>query len=160
MPSAFALSLSKGDTEAMTPRTIRILMSLCAASVLALTGCGGAAATYPVETTPEQVARGAVVYAASCASCHGDATTRPPVATAPTHQADGHTWHHPDRLLVGWVLDGVPLAQVMPKFRGMLSEQDVRAVIAYIKTFWPGEVRLRQTEGSAEYEKQLQEDSR
>jgi mono/diheme cytochrome c family protein len=86
--------------------------------------------------------------------------TRPLVSQAPTHQADGHTWHHPDRLLVQWTLDGVPQATVMPKFRGQLSEDDVRAVIAYIKTFWPEAVQRRQTEGSAEYEAQLKEDAR
>jgi len=104
------------------------------------------------------VLQGKPVYEQRCASCHGDATTPPPLKAAPSHGADGHTWHHQDRLLVQWVLDGVPLATVMPKWRGTLTEEEVRAVVAYIKSFWPEEIRQRQIEGSAEYEKQISED--
>jgi mono/diheme cytochrome c family protein len=57
-------------------------------------------------------------------------------------------------------LDGVPLATVMPKWRGKLSEDEVRSVIAFIKTFWPNEVQDLQIQGSAEYERQLAEDRR
>ena len=146
--------------------TFRILIAVAAfalaaaLSVLAPACRGGDPAAYPVRPTDSLVAQGRPLYATNCASCHGDATTRPPLNTAPTHQADGHTWHHPDRLLVQWVLDGIPLGTVMPKWRGKLSEDEARAVIAYIKTFWPEEVRDRQTEGSAEYERQLLETRR
>jgi mono/diheme cytochrome c family protein len=139
--------------------TVAVAFAL-AASLSVLAACGSGPAVYPVHPTDALVARGRPLYEANCASCHGDATTRPPLKTAPTHQADGHTWHHPDRLLVEWVLDGVPLSTVMPRWRGKLSEDEARAVIAYIKTFWPEEIRDRQTEGSAEYEKQLTETRR
>ena len=137
-----------------------MVLALATAATL-LPACGGnGSASYPVLATDALVARGRPVYETECASCHGDATVRPPLKTAPTHQADGHTWHHPDRLLVQWILDGVPLATVMPKFRDKLSEDEVRAVLAYIKTFWPEAVREQQTEGSRQYEEQLKEDSR
>lgn len=44
--------------------------------------------------------------------------------------------------------------------RGQLSEEDTRAVIAYIKTFWPRNVLAQQIQGSVEYEAQLKEDAR
>lgn len=141
------LSLSRNALRAFT----------LAAALVLLAACGGSPAAYPVVPTHSLVAEGRPLYETNCATCHGDATTRPPLKAAPTHQADGHTWHHPDRLLVEWVLDGVPLATVMPKWRGKLSPGEVRAVIAYIKTFWPEEIRERQTQGSAEYERQLLE---
>ncbi len=124
---------------------------------LSAAACSADAGTYPIEPSQDVVSRGKPLYQAHCATCHGDATARPPLKAAPTHQADGHTWHHPDRLLVQWVLDGVPMATTMQRFRGELSEDDVRSVIAYIKTFWPDEVRRRQEEGSRAYEGQLRE---
>lgn len=113
--------------------------------------------SYPIVSTEPLAALGKPIYATRCATCHGDAQTPPPLAAAPPHTDQGHTWHHQDRLLVEWILDGVPLATLMPKWRGTLTEEEVRAVVAYIKTFWSDEIRTRQTEGSAEYEKQIAE---
>jgi mono/diheme cytochrome c family protein len=118
---------------------------------------GGSQADYPVSASAEELTRGKSAYDANCLACHGDAVQRPIDANTPTHQADGHTWHHPDRLLVQWTLDGVPLGAVMPKWRGKLTEAEVREVIAYIKTFWPEEVRQRQEAGTRAYEAQLKE---
>ena len=107
---------------------------------------------YPVLPTDDLVQVGQPLYQQNCASCHGDANTRPPLPTAPTHADDGHTWHHPDRNLVEWILDGVPLATVMPEFRGQLTEDEVKAVLAYIKTFWPEQIQDQQLSGSRQYE--------
>jgi mono/diheme cytochrome c family protein len=119
--------------------------------------CGSSAETssdggYPILPTDELVQIGQPLYEQNCASCHGDATTRPPVPFAPPHTDDGHTWHHPDRNLVDWILDGVPLATAMPEFRGQLTEQEVRAVVAYIKTFWPERIQEQHIEVSRRYE--------
>jgi mono/diheme cytochrome c family protein len=112
---------------------------------------------YPISVEAEVVATGAEIYAANCFTCHGDDNQPPLLPSAPPHTVDGHTWHHQDRQLVGWILDGVPLAQTMPPFRGTLTEDEAISALAYIKTFWPDDVRERQTEGSLEYEKQLAE---
>ncbi len=138
------------------PRLSSALAVTAAAFVFIAAACAGdGSADYPIVLTDSLVQDGRLVYEANCTGCHGNSTTPPPLPGAPPHTVDGHTWHHQDRLLVEWVLDGVPLAQVMPAFRGMLSEDEARSTIAYIKTFWPDEVIQRQTEGSAEYEKQL-----
>ena len=132
------------------------LAGAAAAFVFIAAACGGeGGADYPIVLTESLVEDGRVVYEANCAACHGDSTTPPPLPGAPTHSALGHTWHHQDRLLVEWILDGVPLAQVMPAFRGRLSEDEARSAIAYIKTFWPSEIIEMQTESSAQYERQL-----
>jgi mono/diheme cytochrome c family protein len=55
------------------------------------------------------------------------------------------------------VLDGVPLAQTMPVFRGRLTEEQVLGVLAYIKSTWPEDVRQWQREGSEQYEAQVRE---
>ena len=118
---------------------------------------GAGDSKYPISSSSEVVAAGAEIYAANCFTCHGDNAQPPLLSAAPPHTVDGHTWHHQDRQLVEWILDGVPLAQVMPSFRGTLTEDEAISALAYIKTFWPDDVRERQTEGSLEYEKQLAE---
>ena len=140
----------------------RVVIAASVLMLIAYVGCGSsesnsASLQFPIYADPKLVAEGQQVYAQNCFQCHGDDQQPPLLPGAPAHNEVGHTWHHQDRLLVEWVLDGVPLATAMPKFRGTLSEEDAIAAIAYIKTFWSQEVRDRQTEGSLEYEKQLAE---
>jgi mono/diheme cytochrome c family protein len=87
--------------------------------------------------------------------CHGDERGKGRQFGAPPHNSEGHTWHHPDRLLFEWVMEGLPLRRAMPAFRGQLTEQQVIAVLAYIKTMWPNEIRQWQLEGSRRYEEQV-----
>lgn len=110
---------------------------------------------YPILPTDALVQAGQPLYQQNCAVCHGNAVTRPPVSFAPTHADDGHTWHHPDRNLVEWILDGVPLATAMPEFRGQLNEAEVRAVVAYIKTFWPERIQDQQIERTRQFERAI-----
>lgn len=108
---------------------------------------------------PAQVAAGEALYRTRCASCHGanlegqrDWRTRLPSGRlpAPPHDASGHTWHHPDAVLLQIVREGpafyVPLGVQtdMPAFGATLSEGDMAAVIAYIKSRWPAEIQARQ----------------
>ncbi len=110
--------------------------------------------------SPELVALGQGLYAKACASCHGvnlegqadwrirRADGRLP---APPHDETGHTWHHPDDQLFAMTKFG-PAAFAglddyksdMPAFEGVLSDREIRAVLAYIKSTWPAEVRARQ----------------
>lgn len=104
------------------------------------------------------VARGREVYAAHCASCHGaslegqpDWQRRLPSGRlpAPPHDASGHTWHHPDRVLFEIVKHGVaPFAPAgyesdMPEFADALTDAEIWATLAYIKSTWPAEIRAR-----------------
>lgn len=107
----------------------------------------------------KQVSRGAVVYAEHCASCHGAKLEGQPnwrrrnkdgTLPAPPHDASGHTWHHPDDLLFAYTKKGgqalAPegFTSNMPAFAGVLSNSDIWAVLAFIKSRWPDEVRARQ----------------
>lgn len=107
-----------------------------------------------------QVSVGQQIYATNCTTCHGQIGERPPLPGTPSHAEDGHTWHHDDRQLFGWILDGPPVRTIMPTFRGVLSDQEVLAVLAYMKSEWPGEIRDIQTRQTAEYERQLREQDR
>lgn len=99
-----------------------------------------------------QVALGAKLYAQHCGACHGmklegqpnwrsrQANGRLP---APPHDESGHTWHHPDQVLFAITRNGVapPYAPKdyqsdMPAFAGTLSDAEIWAVLAYIKSHW------------------------
>ena len=112
-----------------------------------------------------QVAQGRSVYVAQCARCHGanlegqpnwrdrQANGRLP---APPHDASGHTWHHPDSDLFGITKHGLaPYAPAdyqsdMPAFDGVLSDHQIAAVLAYIKSTWPPDIRVRQARINAQ----------
>jgi mono/diheme cytochrome c family protein len=105
----------------------------------------------------ERVEEGVIIlgrslYATHCARCHGknlegqpDWQTRLPSGRlpAPPHDVSGHTWHHPDHVLIGVTKNGLkPYAgedyeSDMPAFANVLSDRDIAAVIAFIKGTWP-----------------------
>jgi mono/diheme cytochrome c family protein len=106
-----------------------------------------------------QVALGETVYEAQCAVCHGaelegqpDWRQRLPSGRlpAPPHDETGHTWHHPDQQLFGMVKNGMtPYAPEgyesdMPAFLGILSDEEIWAVLAHIKSTWPKGIQARQ----------------
>jgi mono/diheme cytochrome c family protein len=110
-----------------------------------------------------QVAAGEALYRTHCASCHGanlegqpDWQTRLPSGRlpAPPHDESGHTWHHSDAVLIQIVRDGpafyasLGVQTDMPAFDSVLSESDMAAVIAYIKSRWPAEIQARQAQMS------------
>jgi len=107
-----------------------------------------------------QVGRGEIVYRAHCAVCHGANLEGQPNwrlrkpdgrLPAPPHDASGHSWHHPDEHLFALTKQGIvpPLAPQgydsdMPGFAANLSDAEIWAVLAYIKSRWPPEIRARQ----------------
>lgn len=107
-----------------------------------------------------QVAAGEKLYARECAACHGaklegegDWRKRKPSGRmpAPPHDATGHTWHHPDTQLFALTKAGVkpPLAPPgyesdMPGFAAKLDDAEIWAVLAFIKSRWPPDIRERQ----------------
>ena len=126
-------------------------------SVIALlAGCGkpGAAGDDPRADPRDsaKVALGAKVYAPNCAACHGaklegQPNWREPLPNgrfpAPPHDESGHTWHHPDSVLFGIVKNGLvpPYAPKnyesdMPAFGGKLSDDEIWAALAFIKSHW------------------------
>ena len=106
----------------------------------------------------KRLALGRRLYEKHCASCHGidgegqdNWRQRKADGTlpAPPHDETGHTWHHSDRQIFAYTkLGGAGVApkgfkSAMPGFGKILSDRDIWAVIAHIKTFWPKELRER-----------------
>ena len=114
------------------------------------------------DNDPAIVALGANVYEANCASCHGadlegQANWRSPGEDgrlpAPPHDETGHTWHHDGDTLfqltkygVSALINDPNLASNMPIYDRVLSDEEIIAVLSYIKSTWPEEIRARHTE--------------
>lgn len=155
-------------TREISPWRNRLGLGLLAAAVIFLAG----AIVYAMLTEDktradpddsQQVARGRAVYTQYCAACHGanlegqpNWQTRLPNGRmpAPPHDASGHTWHHPDPVLFGITKYGLVPGKYappsyesdMPAFGGQLSDDEIWAVLAYIKSTWPEKIRAWQSE--------------
>lgn len=109
------------------------------------------------NTDPETVALGASVYAVNCASCHGANLEGQPDwrspgedgrLPAPPHDETGHTWHHDGDTLFRLTKYGTAAligdpdyASNMPIYEGVLTDGEITAVLSYIKSTWPQEIR-------------------
>ena len=105
------------------------------------------------------LAMGEAVYQSACASCHGVELEGQPdwrrlgpdgKMPAPPHDASGHTWHHSDDVLFNLTKFGLQAyvsesyQSDMPAFEDVLSDDEIWAVINYIKSTWPEEIRRSQ----------------
>jgi mono/diheme cytochrome c family protein len=146
----------------MSPVTRRLAG---ATAIAVLLGAGlfsslvaGTSPTKPDPNNPSLVARGKVVYAQHCASCHGanlegqvDWRKRLPNGRlpAPPHDATGHTWHHSDKQLFEMTKSGtagmMPGYETdMPAYKDILSDADIWAVFSFIESTWPADIQERQ----------------
>lgn len=132
----------------------RELMDLFAPEPVVNTGSDGVLTQLPDENS-SLVEAGRDVYAIHCAACHGvelqgqpnwvqaDATGMLP---APPHDDSGHTWHHADDQLFEIVKYGAPTAMgdpdyrsMMPAFIEVLDDQEIYAVLVFIRSTWSDE---------------------
>ena len=96
---------------------------------------------------------GRAVYAENCASCHGAALAGQAnwqqrdadgYLPAPPHDETGHTWHHPDSYLFSMTKYGIeemigkPYPNNMPAYEDKLTDEEILAVLSYIKSTWSG----------------------
>lgn len=114
-----------------------------------------------------QVATGKQLYGQYCVACHQsrlqgqpDWEKRLPSGRmpAPPHDESGHTWHHPDQVLFGIIRDGlVPpyapqgYASDMPAFGDQLSDDQIWAVLAFIKSHWSPKIQAWQEDKTRQY---------
>ena len=102
----------------------------------------------PVPTANSQtVARGSLLYALQCASCHGANLEGVPdwkkplpdgSFPAPPHDSSGHTWHHPDTVLLGVIANGgnPESHSTRPAFKDKLNTEEMNAILAFFKSKW------------------------
>lgn len=116
---------------------------------------------------PEMLRLGARIYSQQCAVCHGAKGEGQPdwrdrgadgLLPAPPHDASGHTWHHPDALLfnitkhgLAKVINQADYRTAMPVYDGVLSDDEIVAVLSWIKAQWPPDVQQRHDKVNAQY---------
>lgn len=133
-----------------------LLQTLCTVALAADKGTDGTLTALKPDDL-RVVQAGEVVYHANCASCHGKYLEGAPnwrqrdengYLPAPPHDETGHTWHHADDLLFeitkygpGAVIGDSGYKTLMPAYQYQLSDEDIIAVLSFIKNSWPLEQR-------------------
>jgi mono/diheme cytochrome c family protein len=114
------------------------------------------------RVSARQIELGKALYAQHCASCHGvNLEGQPNWQTrkadgklpAPPHDDSGHTWHHSDDQLFKITKLGV--SAIVPGymsdmigFQGKMSDEEIQAVLNFIKSRWSEPHRDYQAERS------------
>jgi mono/diheme cytochrome c family protein len=148
----------------MRLRQVRIFSMIAVSAIAAILAIACGQATSPPASPPASpppasvaptsparpsVAGGKALYDTRCAACHGqlgeggkapDGTIATPLSA---HMRAHEGLEHDSEHLVPAVLDGLhedadgsarTLAPAMPRFRGALSEDEVKDIIAYMET--------------------------
>jgi mono/diheme cytochrome c family protein len=113
--------------------------------------------TVVVSASPHVIARGRMLYQARCAECHGrngegqpgwDTRSTQSNPLAPPHDGSGHTWQHSNAALFDMIKTGESLvgcvtlnSDAMPTFENDLSDEEIAAILAYIESTWPDDIR-------------------
>lgn len=145
-------------------KTLLMTFSMSLSTVFASDGTDGIKTALQADNLPV-VAAGEVIYLAQCASCHGAQLEGQPnwrkrneqgYLPAPPHDKTGHTWHHADDLLfeitkygAGVVIGDSNYKTLMPAYEFILSDDEIIAVLSYIKNSWPEQERAWQDEINA-----------
>ena len=148
----------RSASDVRTPR--RSLTGACTAAALQLAiALPATGAQFPQAVNGEDLADapGDAIYAASCANCHGlDGTGLPPSLLAFEEEIPDFTdcdfaAREPDADWIAVAHEGGPVrgfSEMMPAFRGALTEEQLARVMGYIRTLctddnWPrGELNL------------------
>jgi mono/diheme cytochrome c family protein len=150
-------------TDQRTPSDARYLVGaliIIFAIAFALTAC--LPQTQLFQSTPTAtltaLSRGEQLYNANCLQCHGGRDGGQMMDYPPRHNANGHTWHHPDCQLTDIILNGggemgemmrqmmnvLDSVPRMPAWKDKLSREDIDAILAFIKTWWTEDERQSQ----------------
>lgn len=130
-----------------------LALAACSESPPPTPGPGSAPAAVvnvPHGLDPTLVARGADIYTANCAACHGARAEGAPnwqrpgpdgKYPAPPLDGSGHAWHHPSAALKQTIRGGtLKLGGSMPAWKDKLTDDDIEVVIVWMQSRWPEEI--------------------
>ena len=143
--------------ESPTPRApASSLLKVC--GVLLVSAVISTSRASAAEDAAERVDLGRILYGEKCADCHGENLEGQPNwrkrkadgrLPAPPHDATGHTWHHREEQLFKITKYGTEAIvgdfykSDMRGFADVLSDDEIRAVLAFIRSTWPERIRNR-----------------
>ncbi|MDA0909728.1 MAG: c-type cytochrome [Proteobacteria bacterium] len=125
-------------------------------------------ANSPISLMPKNptvINNGKILYENYCAACHGKKLEGQPnwrqrdedgYLPAPPHNKDGHTWHHPDAYLFAMTKYGIEAMigrtypNNMPAYVEKLSDEDIIAILSYIKSTWPENIQFQHDQINAQ----------
>ena len=156
--AGYVIGGASGYRDWTTPAAHQLLQSLLGQNEGSAPKTASAATSWQTAdaNNSEQVSTGQTLYQQHCATCHGanlegQPNWKQPLPTgglpAPPHNDTGHTWHHPDQLLFritktgGQTVAGSGFKSNMPAFQDVLSDADIWAVLAFIKSTWSPQAR-------------------
>lgn len=114
----------------------------------------------PSTFTDPVLIEGEYNYNLYCAHCHGydlrgqlgstiEATERIGMHIVPPQDSTGHSWQHPDQLLIQVIKEGIPnplFQYPMPPFGDVMTDAQIESVLAYIRLFWTEAQRQHQAQ--------------
>jgi len=114
----------------------------------------------PAIDQQSQIDLGAQVYLENCGGCHGrflqgqalwELRDEFSARRAPALDETTHAWRHSDAQLFNKIKNGYLTTPTkdrnyMPLFSSMLSDQEIRAVIAFLKSGWPVGMQVMQAQ--------------
>lgn len=134
----------------------KFIIVIISATLFAVSSAG-ANANHPVDPSDvQQVETGGKIYSENCVDCHGDKLQGPDdpkefgERVPPRLDSTGHASHHSDKAYFDRIVKGTrdkagnPVDGGMPAFGEFITHQQVWAVISYIKSRWPDEMRHKQ----------------
>ena len=157
------------------PNTVKLIMTLT--NAFTTLTCLALIATPPTIAYSKQyislpykdraaVKLGQNIYKDKRASCHGinlegqigwQTEIVDGRRLAPPHDKTGHTWHHPDELLFNMTkygfeaMLGKKYPNNMPAYEDILSDGELLAVLGYIKSMWPENIKAIHNEINQTY---------
>ncbi|TVS04326.1 MAG: cytochrome c [Rhodobacteraceae bacterium] len=114
---------------------------------------------FKMPALADELELGRTLYAEHCAVCHGADLEGAPDwqrpgpdgrLPPPPHDETGHTWHHGDTMLFeytkrggqAYLADlGVAFDSGMPAFGEVLSDDEIMAILAFIRSTWPERIQ-------------------
>jgi mono/diheme cytochrome c family protein len=136
--------------------------AILATEAAAVVGVGYVLFVASADPQQAQASAGRELYVANCAKCHGaDLEGQPDWKRrnengrlpAPPHDETGHTSHHSDKQLftitkfgLGAIAPGYE--SDMPAFENILTDDEIRSILEYIKSTWLVRARDYQAERS------------
>jgi mono/diheme cytochrome c family protein len=111
---------------------------------------------------PDSISRGARLFEQHCAQCHGPQAQGHPdwqtpsdgsFAAAPPLNGTGNDWQRSRAELAATIKKGVRRktdnVDIMPSWKGRLSERDIEDVINWMQSLWPADVYEAWTKAQA-----------
>jgi mono/diheme cytochrome c family protein len=127
-----------------TGRAFSLALLVCVAACAKTASSGApASASAAIAQNPASASDGAVVYITNCSSCHqangeGVPGAFPPLAGNPavTGNPVGVIAIVKDGISGKILVDGTAYSGIMPPWGGLISDDDIAAVVTYIRSSW------------------------